>query len=176
MNEISDISIIKGFIDTYSLALTALAFIVYTICVKKITAFNLVVLALIILHIVHSQITRGLVPLFGVERYEAILGYIWYLSFGLTDILFIIVCREIIQRYELSRDRFSSLILIIIGFVASLQFIDLALTRFGINVFADIYTNGVILSNIAITVIPWLMSFRIILVRSGVVSFIKKEV
>lgn len=170
MNEISDISVIKGFIETYSLALTALAFIVYTVCVRKITAFNLVLLGLIVLNIMHAHIARNLIPLFGVKELEDLVSYAWYLSFGLTDVVFIIVCCLIISRYELIKDRITSAILVVIGFLASLQFTDLILTRFDFSFFADIYTNGVVFGNITMTILPFLMLLRVILIRFGVVQ------
>lgn len=173
MNEVSDISLIKGFIESYSLALTALAFIVYTVCVRKITSFNLVILGLIILHMTHAHITRLLIPLFGIEAYHSTLSYVWYLSFGLTDVIFIVVCRKIAGRYELTKDRISDAVLIVIAFMASLQFIDLALTRFGFNFFAEIYSSGVVLGNIVNTLLPCIMVLRIILVCSGVVNLTK---
>ena len=175
MHEISDISLIKGFIEMYSLALTALAFIVYTLMAKRVTSFNLVLIATIILHIIHSYITRSLLPLFGIPEYANILGYQWYLSFGLTDVLLILVCVRLINRYELAKDRASNLILLTFGFMASLQFIDLALSRMGFNWFADIYSNGIVLSNILITVIPCVMAIRVILVRIGAVVIPVRE-
>lgn len=159
----------------YSLALTALAFTVYTVIAKRITSFNLVLVSVILLHIVHSHITRSLIPLFGVPEYENILSYLWYLSFGLTDVLLIFVCARLIERYELIKDRASHLILMLYGVMAALQFIDLTLTQFHYNWFADVYTNGVVACNILITIIPCVMALRVILVRVGTVILPKKE-
>ncbi len=175
MHEISDISIVKGFIEMYSLALTALAFIVYTLMTKRVTSFNLVLIATILLHIIHSYITRSLIPLFGIEEYANVVGYLWYLSFGITDVLLIFVCVRLVERYELAKDRASYLILMTYGFMASLQFIDLSLTRLGYNWFAEFYSNGIVFSNILVTVIPCVMAIRVVLVRLGAVIIPVRE-
>lgn len=175
MHEISDISIVKGFIEMYSLALTALAFIVYTLMTKRVTSFNLVLIATILLHIIHSYITRSLIPLFGIEEYANVVGYLWYLSFGITDVLLIFVCVRLVERYELAKDRASYLILLTYGFMASLQFIDVYLTRLGYNWFAELYSNGIVFSNILVTVIPCVMAIRVVLVRLGAVIIPVRE-
>lgn len=171
-----EVSVVKDFIELYSLALLALAFAVYTISVARITAFNLVLISAIILHIVHAHITRNLIPLFGVDEYKSVIFHLWYLSFGITDILMVIVCQRIIERYNLLTDRASQFILIAFLFLAFLQFSRLILREMGIEWGGDIYKNGVVLSNILITVMPCVMALRALLVRTGKVIMPRGEV
>lgn len=171
-----EVSVVKDFIELYSLALLALAFTLYTISVARITAFNIVLISAIVLHIIHAHITRNLIPLFGVEEYKSVIFYLWYLSFGVTDVLLVVVCYKIIERYDLLTDRASQFILIMFLFLAFLQFGRLGLREFGVEWGGEIYKNGVVFTNILITVVPCLMASRAVLVRTGKVLLSRKEV
>lgn len=162
-----EVNIVKDFIELYSLALTALAFVLYTVSVARITAFNLVLIGAITLHILHSHITRNLTPLFGVEEYKGVIFYLWYLSFGVTDVFLVVVCKKLIARYNLLEDRASQFLLLSYIFLAALQFSRLAMREMGIEWGGDIYKNGVVFTNIAITIVPCVMALRAVLVRTG---------
>lgn len=170
-----EVNVVKDFIELYSLALSALAFIVYTVSVSRITAFNLVLFAAIILHIVHSHITRSLIPLFGVAEYYSVINYVWYLSFAITDLVMVLVCCQLITRYKLLKDRASSFMIIMFVWLAFLQVSRLAIREWGFDFGGDIYKNSVVFTNIAITLLPCVMAMRVALVRTGKV-IIKRTV
>lgn len=159
----------------YSLALIALAFISYTISVARLTAFNLVLISVIVLHIVHANLLRSLTPLFGVEEYKGIILYLWYLPFGITDILMVKACYLIIDRYGLLKDRASQAILLMFLLLAFLQFSRLLIRELGIDWGGAIYKNGVVTTNSFITILACLMALRAVLVRTGQAIMPKKE-
>lgn len=167
--------ILKDFIEDYTLALWALAFIPYTLVVRKVTAFNLVILLAIVLHVVHSNIRRSVKPLFGNPDYYSTIDLMWFGSFAATDIVFVFLCFFLIVRFGLARDRASNLLLIAYLILAALQLLTFLLRQFQIYSFDSIYSLSVISVNVAIAVIPLIMTLRVLIVRSGVVKLIRKE-
>lgn len=166
---------IKEFVDVYTLALWALAFIVYTLSVRKLTAFNLIIFLAVAIHIAHSHIRSSVLPLFGNEEYEHVIDYWWFGSFFVTDVVYVSVSVYIVKRFNLIRDRASNFILASYGVLAFLQLFTLILRQFSIYSFDRYYSVSVVFINLLITIVPLVMVLRICVILSGKVKLMILE-
>lgn len=179
---------IKQFMMNYSLALTALAVIIYTTIIRKITAFNTVVFLAVILSVIHQHIAAQLVPTFswpeynnGSEIYPGLTFHhavliSWYFSFAITDVLFYVASMSLIKRFELVRDRVSTLVLYCHLVLAAFQVIHYANKVLKLKVFDPIYQNGVVMINSFMVVMICIMAMRVVVVATSRVSLSKGAV
>ncbi|QJR79643.1 hypothetical protein CA267_001930 [Alteromonas pelagimontana] len=166
---------IKYFIEDYSLALMALAFISYTVSVGKVTAFNLTLFFAVVLHLLHQYIARTLLPLYDEVDFKQFLYYFWYLSFAVTDVVFVLASLACIRKFKLLRDRVSNFLLICYLGMAAIQVLRLIDRELDIDALGAVYSNSIILTNIVVTIAVILMAVRVLLVRSGRVLIPAKE-
>lgn len=145
----------------------ASAFITYTILVRKITLFTVMLFAAVLLHFLHSLIFNTLYPLFDVDEYQDVIGWLWYWSYGVTDFAMIATVIHIKNRYDLLSDRVSYIVLILYGLMGSIQILRFIDREIGTDLITELYSNTIVLSNIAISVLVVVMAVRVVLVKSG---------
>lgn len=165
------------FIAHFTLGLNILAFSIYCVCVRRVTAFTYVVGMIILLNLFHQWLRFAISGFFHYEDYLYFVNLAWYLSFALTDLAVIYVCLNYIIKKELLRDRASDFVLFCYLFMALLQivrFFDRIVIE--TDMLGFVYSKGILLGNAFASIAMLLFAFRAvyIITHSRITLFINR--
>ncbi|MCC2615964.1 hypothetical protein LJ739_06895 [Aestuariibacter halophilus] len=156
------------FIDGFTLGLNILALCLYVMFVRFNTAFVLIVASGVALDLFHQILKIYLKSLFHFTEYLHLINVAWYLSFAITDLIFIAAMLHVIKTKNLIRDRASDLMLVGYMALACLQvFRYTDRIAIGTDVLGPFYSTGVVMINVTVSCVLLLHALRSIYVTTG---------
>lgn len=121
---------------------------------QRINAFTLIVLLSCLLSLIHQHAEVFMLDLGQVPEYTELIRVVWYLFFGISDMLYVALCLWLCKWLRLKSDVYSTRFLYCYLISASMQFIRF-IDRIVIktDVLGDVYTVVVVSANVAISVL-----------------------
>ena len=123
-------------------------FVIYSVFVRKITVFSVVLLVKFFLETLHQAIKLFLIGYFLHPVYYDLVNFSWYFLFAVTDILAVIVMYKLVDILKLSKNwllRSFGVIYIALAIVQAIGYVD----RFVIesDIFAEFYSYSIVYAN-----------------------------
>jgi hypothetical protein len=150
-------------IESLSLGIIIFSLIVYVSCVRKVTAFIVVISSVVILDIFQQWYRSELKKLFYLEDYLFEINTAWYLGFSITNTIFIVIVVWCLSRGNLLRDRVSEFVIIAYLFMTALQIIRyLDKTVFDTDLVGFIYRTSITTTNVVLSLVILVYVLRVL--------------
>ncbi|QJR82332.1 hypothetical protein CA267_017025 [Alteromonas pelagimontana] len=130
------------------------ALFVYTLCVKKLTAFSFIFVGVLILEILHVGLEFYLYSSNEYSSYYELVYYSWYIGFAATDFLFIWVACLWSRKAQVPFDTISKVVLWLHGFMGVIQIVRLVERSYIDSYLMSLmYSNSIVLINMIIALL-----------------------
>jgi hypothetical protein len=150
-------------IESLSLGIIIFSLIVYVSCVRKVTAFIVIISSVVILDIFQQWYRSELKKLFYLEDYLFEINTAWYLGFSITNTIFIVIVVWCLSRGNLLRDRVSEFVIIAYLFMTALQIIRyLDKTVFDTDLVGFIYRTSITTTNVVLSLVILVYVLRVL--------------
>lgn len=149
-------------VERFSLSLVILALIIYLLCVRKVTAFAIIVSSSIVLDFIQQWMRLKLQSLFHLTEYLFEINTAWYLGFALTNTLFVVLMMQVMKRVNLLRDRVSEFLIICYMFMTALQiirYVDKLILN--TDLIGFIYKTSITTTNVVVAIVVLLYSLKL---------------
>ncbi|GGW89790.1 hypothetical protein [Alteromonas halophila] len=140
------------------------ALAIYLFCVKKFTSFSFVFVAIFALNAVHLGVEYLFVSLFNTPQLASFTYYAWYLTFGLTDFIFVGMILFWSKQTNIQLEIVSKALIGIYFSLGVLQIVRLV-ERLTIDseLMAIIYREGIPFANIVIAILLFGYVFKTVI-------------
>lgn len=130
------------------------ALIVYLFFVRKVTAFSFVFIAILLLDALHLGIKYWLAILQATPEFTEFVYYAWYLSFGITDFIFVALICYWSDKSQTPLDITSKILVGIYLGLGALQVTTLIeRSTIDTGIMVSLYSNGIPIANMVATVL-----------------------
>lgn len=143
---------IRDFIQTYGLYIQIIALAAYIIKIRKVSAFIVCVVILLLFTVFHYFYEKQLLVMAQQDNLRALVSNLWYLGFAYTDAFLVLLVLVICRKRSLKIDRITRLILlsyISLGLIQIARYIDRII--YGTDKLGSFYSIAIPSINISIT-------------------------
>lgn len=150
-------------IESFSLGIIILSLIIYIACVRKVTAFLIIISSAVVLDGFQQWFRLELQKTFHLTDYLFEINTAWYLGFALTNTIFIVFVVWLLSRANLLRDRVSEFVLIAYMFMTALQIVRyLDKVVFDLDLVGFFYRTSITTTNVVLSLIILMYSLKVL--------------